>query len=180
MSAQDGLITCRTPTVGDAIQLAQVATTAWQVGFRGLLPQVFLDQLDTSRSLARWRADLVREREAPPYFLVVEQGGVVVGFSAFGPSRDLDAQSSVAELFAIHVAPTSWGRGAGSELLQRTMSQFRASGFSGASLWVIDGNARARTFYERHGWHFDGTERTTTRLADFPLRELRYQIDLGP
>jgi hypothetical protein len=87
MSAQHDLMTCRTPTLDDAPRLANVATSAWQVGFRGLLPQAFLDQLEASVSLARWQADLRCEREQPAYFLVVEQAGVVVRFSAFGFNR---------------------------------------------------------------------------------------------
>ncbi len=32
-----------------------------------------------------------------------------------------------------------------------------AIGDSAAYLWVLDGNARAIRFYERHGFAFDGT-----------------------
>jgi hypothetical protein len=31
-----------------------------------------------------------------------------------------------------------------------------ASGFDGALLWVLEGNARARSFYVAHGWSPDG------------------------
>jgi GNAT superfamily N-acetyltransferase len=101
---------------------------------------------------------------------------VVCAFSVFGPSRDDDATPNVGEVFALHVAPTSWGRGVGSTLLRRTLEQLRASGSVGVSLWVIDGNARARRFYEHQGWHLDGTQRTSARIADSPLREVRYRI----
>ena len=178
MSSDDGSISCRRPSLVDASQLAQVATSAWQVGFRGLLPQPFLDGLDPARSRDRWESDLGPQRVGPPHFLVAEVHSVVCAFSVFGPSRDDDASPNVAEVLALHVIPTSWGRGVGSTLLRHTLEQLRASGFAGASLWVIDGNARARRFYEHQGWNLDGTERTSARIADSPLRELRYRVAL--
>lgn len=165
--------------LADAPQLAQVVTSAWQVGFRGLLPQPFLDGLDPDQSRARWETDLSPERVGPPHFLVAQVDAVVCGFSVFGPSRDEDAGPNVAELFALHVIPTSWGRGVGSTLLRRTLAQLQAWGSVGASLWVIDGNARARRFYEHQGWNVDGTERSTGRIAESPLREVRYRIGLA-
>jgi GNAT superfamily N-acetyltransferase len=175
MSTDHRSISCRRPVLADAPQLAQVATSAWRVGFRGLLPQPFLDGLDPARSRDRWEADLSAERVAPPHFLVAQMHAVVCGFSVFGPSRDEDAGADVAELFALHVMPSCWGLGVGSTLLRRTLAQLRAQGSVAASLWVIDGNTRARRFYEHQGWSFDGSERTTARISESPLRELRYR-----
>lgn len=178
MSSGHGSISCRRPLLADAPQLAEVATLAWQVGFRGLLPQPFLDALDPVESRDRWETDLSPGRAGPPHFLVAQMQGVVCGFSVFGSSRDDDAGPSVAELFALHVIPTCWGRGVGATLLRHTLEQLEAWGFVEASLWVIDGNLRARRFYKHQGWNVDGTERTTARIAEWPLRELRYRIGL--
>ena len=178
MSSDDGSISCRRPSLSDASQLAQVATSAWQVGFRGLLPQPFLDGLDPIRSRDRWESDLGPQRVGPPHFLLAHVHSVVCAFSVFGPSRDDDLSPNVAEIFALHVLPTFWRRGVGSTLLRHTLGQLRASSFTAATLWVIDGNARARRFYEHQGWNVDGTERTSVRIADTPLRELRYLIAL--
>jgi GNAT superfamily N-acetyltransferase len=164
--------------LADAPQLAQIATSAWQVGFRGLLPQTFLDELDPARSRERWETDISKDRLGPPHFLVAQIHDVVSGFSVFSPSRDGDDGPNVGELLALHVIPTSWGLGVGSTLLRHTLAQLKASGFLEASLWVIDGNARARRFYEYHGWNLDGNERITNRIAQSLLRELRYRISL--
>src|SRR5262245_20879065 len=112
-----GSILCRRPVSADIPKLAQVDVSAWQVGFQGLLPQPFLDGLDPARARARFEEDLTPGRKEAPHFLLAEQDGIVLGFSAFGPSRDEDAGSDVGEVFALHVAPASWGRGVGSSLL---------------------------------------------------------------
>jgi len=171
-------IRCRKPSVADASTLSQVITSAWQVGFKGMLPQEFLDRLDRAASCARWEVDLNPARVGPPYFLAAEQEGRVVGFSAFGPSRDEDACRDVGEVFAIHVAPDHWGQAVGSTLLLSTVGEIRSLGLRDVSLWVMDRNSRARRFYERHGWRVDGTERDSTRFAGALIHELRYRLAL--
>ena len=153
-------------------------TSAWQAGFKGMLPQDFLDQLDPAASRARWELDLDPARAGPPHFLVAEQEGEVVAFSACGPSRDEDAYPELGEVFAIHVAPDRWGQGVGSALLLSTALQLRALGSVDASLWVMDRNSRARRFYERHGWRADGTGRESRRFGNIPIQEVRYRLAL--
>lgn len=169
-------IRCRKARVADAPALSRVFTSAWQIGFSGLLPQEFLDQLDPSASRARWEVDLNPARVGPPHFLIAEEEEQVVAFSAFGPSRDEDTSSDVGEVFAIHVAPARWGQGVGAMLLSATVVELRSSGVTGASLWVMDRNSRARRFYERHGWRADGTERDSTRFGNISIHEVRYRL----
>ena len=47
-----------------------------------------------------------------------------------------------------------------------------------ATLWVLDGSARARRFYEAAGWAPDGEERIE-QLPGFAVREVRYGRALG-
>jgi RimJ/RimL family protein N-acetyltransferase len=169
---------CRKPVAADASRLAEVITSAWQEGFRGLVPQAFLDGMDPARSRAQWERDLHPDRRGPPNFLVVEQDASVVGFSVFGPSRDSDAGSEVGEIYALHAHPQSWGRGASSRLFEETVLTLERSGFTQATLWVMDGNHRARKFYEKHGMRHDGAEQTHDRIANTEIRELRYRIAL--
>ena len=48
-----------------------------------------------------------------------------------------------------------------------------------AVLWVLDGNRRARRFYEREGWAFDGATKVDDRFGP-GVRELRYGRPLPP
>jgi GNAT superfamily N-acetyltransferase len=73
----------------------------------------------------------------------------VVGFSSAAPSRDEDAPTSL-ELQMIYTRQQWWGSGLANRLLEV------AVGKEAASLWVLEGNHRARAFYRRHGFAEDG------------------------
>ncbi|WBQ07228.1 GNAT family N-acetyltransferase [Kribbella sp. CA-293567] len=74
----------------------------------------------------------------------------VIGFSSPGPTRDEDAPTPL-ELYAIYVRETWWGTGLGRRLMHA------AIGEESASLWVLEGNERAKAFYRRQGFVEDGT-----------------------
>jgi len=46
-----------------------------------------------------------------------------------------------------------------------------------ALLWVLDGNVRARRFYEHDGWRSEGACRTVT-FGDLLVEQVRYRRTL--
>ena len=101
----------------------------------------------------------------------------VVGFVTFGQSEDEPRDPSVGEVYAIYVEEEGAGTGMGGALLQHAVQTLRDAGFAHATLWVLDGNARAHRFYEKAGWRPDGTRHSEPR-EDFVMNETRYSIDL--
>ena len=69
------------------------------------------------------------------------------------------------------------GTGLGTELLSTAVAWLVEQAFAHATLWVLEGNARARRFYEREGWALDGTVKSEPR-EDFTMDEVRYAIPL--
>ena len=63
-----------------------------------------------------------------------------------------------AEIVAIHSLPESWGTGLGRAMLSETLKQI---GDRSVFLWAFKENIRARRFYEKHGFHWDGSERVS-------------------
>ena len=63
-----------------------------------------------------------------------------------------------AEIVAIHSLPESWGSGLGHAMLTQALEQI---GDHPVHLWAFKENTRARRFYEKHGFHWDGTERVS-------------------
>jgi RimJ/RimL family protein N-acetyltransferase len=63
-------------------------------------------------------------------------------------------------------------------LMAAVLRALRASGFTTASLWVLEDNPRARRFYEREGWTRDGGRREEEFLG-VPVAEIRYRFTLG-
>ena len=59
----------------------------------------------------------------------------------------------------MYVDPESYGGGIGRMLMAEARRRLVADGFPEAILWVLQGNDRARGFYERERWLPDGTSR---------------------
>jgi GNAT superfamily N-acetyltransferase len=141
-----------------------------------VLPDEYLDRLSVDEREAMWLgvfADPDRRNGA----FVAEEGGRVVGFASFCPSRDEDAAEGTGEVPAIYVEPSAMGKGVGRELLEEATAELRLAGFTRATLWVLEANERARRFYENEGWAWDGA--VSTHLFDCANEPVvRYAMDL--
>ena len=111
------------------------------------------------RMRERWKGHL----DAPAagrLLLVAECGGEIVGTAASGPLRDGDGDdATTGELYSLYVDPDAWGVGHGAALHEAALAHLAAGGFARAVLWVLEGNARARSFYAAHGWTDEGDRR---------------------
>lgn len=169
------MIYLRAAGVEDAQALAEVHVATWQSAYRGLLPDDYLNSLSVD---ARARSWVLILRAGTQVFLA-EQAAQTVGFVSYGPSRDEDAGTEVGEVYALYVHPRAWGTGVGRDLHDAAVACLSAQGFATVTLWVLDANRRARTFYARHGWHPEGTARTEQRPGA-TLTEVRYQRRVSP
>ncbi|MEV7097067.1 GNAT family N-acetyltransferase [Amycolatopsis sp. NPDC051045] len=134
---------------------------SWRAAYAGLLPEGFLARLSAEERASSWEQ---RIAEGAGQVLVLEEGGVVAGFAAFGPSQ----------LYALYLLPELWGLGLGRALHDRVVE-----GMSGDSavLWVLAANERAKAFYLRQGWRPDG-ETGTEMLDDVTLEVVRFRRSL--
>jgi GNAT superfamily N-acetyltransferase len=80
------------------------------------------------------------------------------------------------EVRRLLVAPDRWRSGIGSRLLAVAVEAIRERGGAPAWLWVLEDNARARAFYERHRWSLVPGEVLTHPTG---VREVRYRLDLA-
>ncbi len=165
----------RDATLDDAAALARVHVAAWRAGYRGMMPDAFLDALDPTTRGDRWRAILAGRGRDKRLFVAVE-GDELVGFADVGPLRPAPERDR-GELYAINVHPRAWGSGVSVLLLDRATRALAELGFRGAVLWCLRGNARARRFYERESWRTDGAElakAVTEGGITITLDEVRY------
>lgn len=154
----------------DALAVAQVHVRSWRVGYRGLLPDTYLDALkpeDRARRYTFGDTDPLK-----PATLVALADGVIRGFATTMPSQDRGGAAK-GELAGLYVDPEQWGRGIGTLLLTEVLAHLAAQGCSSAELWVLAGNTRAQHFYERHGWQVDGVTRNQ-EIWGIAVQESRY------
>lgn len=142
----------------DALAVETVRIETWRTAYRGLLPDAYLDSLTVD---AERRAQVMAAGHSTT--LLAEIDGDPVGMAVHGPSRDEDREGRY-ELYALYVDPRRWQCGVGTALLAACRDV--------TSLWVLEGNARARAFYGRHGFRPDGSTKHEL-LGDAPAVEVR-------
>ena len=164
----------RRATSADAAAVAAMHIRAWQVAYRGIIPDRFLDGLDVGARAGRYSFDLAGP--ADPTTWIAADGNDVVGMLTFCPSRDEDLPG-LGEVQALYVAPEQWRSGAGSALMDKAERLLIEAGFTEAALWVLEDNARGRRFYEATGWNADGRTKTV-EIGGRELVEVRYRKSL--
>ena len=164
----------RAATPEDADPIGAVHVESWRWAYRGQLPDDLLDGLDPVERAAGWRRswspagrrDRGRATRAR-----------LVGFASTATSRDDDAPPGTGEVLTVYVVEDAVGTGAGRALLVGAQGLLRARGHTRATLWVLESNERARRFYERNGWTWDGSRGThQVQCANMPI--VRYATDL--
>ena len=144
----------RRATVQDAEAAAWCHLLCWREAYAGLVePDLLAERTsDIDRRIERWTTHIAAGRIHWIALNPAESPSVhdrVVGFAVSGPSRDEDAPTPL-ELLSIYTRKAWWGSGLGDRLVEV------AIGKEPASLWVFEGNHRARAFYRRHGFAEDG------------------------
>jgi GNAT superfamily N-acetyltransferase len=160
----------------DARAVAEIAVRGWQAAYRGLMPDEFLDRLAVAGRETAWRETLDRDTDGGVPAWLAERAGRAVGFASSGPPRDMDVPLPAAELYAVYVLPQEWRSGVGRSLLHTAAAYWRERGATHLVLWVLEGNARARAFYEAMAWRLDGG-RQQLEIAGVNLTEVRYRLE---
>ncbi|MEP7113296.1 MAG: GNAT family N-acetyltransferase [Ilumatobacteraceae bacterium] len=182
------MIEVRDAAIDDADALATAHIDGWRVGYRGVVPDEYLDaeQFATSRR-DRWRAWTWQSQlpESRMFAVAVQQR--IVGFGHAGPEH-VDPTLTTAttttephnrgEVYGFYVHPSAWGSGAAAALMSRCEEFLRDEGHATAVLWVLRDNPRALAFYEKAGWRFTGQESTfsPSEPADAPLPRVEFVV----
>lgn len=83
------------------------------------------------------------------------------------------SEASLGHMARMYVAPECWGQGIGLLLYAVAIDHLRAAGYGEATLWVLEHNRRARSWYERLGWTATGERKPV--FAPAGIEELRYR-----
>jgi GNAT superfamily N-acetyltransferase len=135
------------------------------------MPASVLDGLSIGDRESFWRECL---RSGNATVLVADVDGCVVGWLALGASRDDDADESVAEIYAMYVDPSRWSQRVGTALWAEAEHWLGRSSFERVTLWVLEGNARARRFYELIAFALEPDRVKRFEIGGVVLLELRY------
>ena len=158
----------------DAMAVARVHVRAWQVAYRGLMPEDHLAGLRPEERARRY--DFAGGDPARPRTMVAVEADTILGFATISSARDEDAVGR-GELCALYVEPDCWGRGIGQALASAARGDLSRQGFTKAVLWVVAGNTRAERFYRADGWARDALHRAR-QIWNVSVDTVRYSRDL--
>jgi len=157
----------------DALDVARVHVRSWQAGYRGLLPDAYLDGLRAEDRAARYTFGSA-DPDRPATIVAVEDDRIR-GFATTGPARADDPDVGI--VLALYVDPEAWRHGIGRVLIAGARDALVRRGYTHAMLWLLDGNDRGARFYTSDGWAFDGERRAEVVWA-IAVTELRYRRTL--
>lgn len=160
----------------DACNVAEVHVESWKYAYRGLIPDSILDNLSVENRTKFWGQAI---ESGNPQLLVVEKNSSLVGWVAFGSSRDGDATSQTGEIEAIYIHPSHWRQGFGEGLLSAAKNILIYQNYTCVTLWVLSGNIRATNFYEKQGFQVDSCSPKVSERGGKILEEIRYKCKLG-
>ena len=153
--------------------MAAVDVESWRAAYGGLLPPEYLESLDGTVRAEEWRRAIPNDTAEGRKRWFVTEGERVIGYALAGRPRG----STEGMLYLLYTAPSAWGSGAGSALLESCAEFMRSLGLPRAVLWVVEENSHARRFYEREGWRPTGSRRTDD-YGGLPVAALEYARDV--
>lgn len=155
----------------DATMLADILCCAWHTAFSDILTKETLTKnINIQNRTTMFKKILTDDNF---HTLIAFWDEVPCGLCSYAKSRDNDFEG-VGEIIAIHLKPEFWGKGISKPILNAAIAELRHLGYAKITLWTFEANARARKFYEKNGFAFDGT------LKDSGLdnaKEIRYRLE---
>lgn len=151
----------------DADEVARLYVKSWQAGYKGLLPQYYLDLLSPDR----WKDKFA----GLPGSFVLTEGGVIAGHSCARPAAD-ERMPGWGEVHTLYVLPEYWGKGFGTALLDNSVKWLEQQGFDRIYLWALDTNVRARRLYEKYGFTA-APDTLLCQVGNAEVTDIRYVKD---
>ncbi len=157
----------RLATLDDAKCCADIHAKSWNFAYSDIVPKEIIDE-HNARWLMIWNRMLANNNES---HYVVTLDDVIIGFLTIAVSRDKDLKESFFEIIGLYLAPEYIGAGYGKQSMDWIKNEIKSRGYDKTSLWVLEENNCARSFYEKMGFVTD-EEIKPSGLAD--TQEVRY------
>lgn len=139
-----------------ADELGYVHAVSWNAAYQDILPAPFLAGFTPEKRAALFRRNLPEQEKNAEEFYLFRSGRSPAGMAILGDAEDRDMPDDTGEICAFYFLPDTWGTGLAQEGMAYCLARLRERGSTQAMVWVLAENRRARRFYEKTGFHFDG------------------------
>lgn len=154
----------------DLQEISNVYEQSWKYAYKDIIPQSYLDSIPSGR----W-ADNINKNNRKN--IVMLEKGSIIGTLSFCKSR-WEQYNDYGEIVSIYFLPQYIGKGYGKSLLDKAVEELKYRGFQYILLWVLEDNHRARKFYEKYGFIFNG-EYKNDNIGGKELREVMYVYQIN-
>ena len=151
----------------DACSLADCHISCWQSAYKGIVPDDFLEKMliEKDQRVERYRKVLSAPGDCEYYCVMYAE--TMIGF--------LIIHKNDGDIWAIYLIEEFWGKGYGKEMMDFAVNELKRIGHKEILIWVFEDNHRARGFYEKYGFGFEGTKKESDCWGK-PLVELKYVL----
>ncbi len=165
----------RPATQDDIPAIATLHIEGWKAAYGGLVDQAYLESLSVEQRIRDWQ-NWMSAGESEVF--LAEEEGRPAGFVVIGRTKTPPPGSSPirpshsGEIYALYLHPDFWRKGIGTALIKHAACELKARKHSSICLWVLDGNARAKAFYEKMGGQKIGNK--MVEIGPSKLKEICY------
>jgi ribosomal protein S18 acetylase RimI-like enzyme len=141
-------MTYRKAKADEAEAIAKLHTKSWQIAYRGILTDTFLDNEVLENRLKIW-TERFQNPSTNEFICVAVDDETINGFVCVYGNDDAQWGALIDNL---HVLPELKGQGIGKRLMEEATKWVRENYLdSGIYLWVYKANHLARHFYDKMG-----------------------------
>ena len=151
-------MTVRIAEFDDMKQAGHIMSVSFRTAFADFVSQQTMDACTREDNCIALLEGIFREGKV--HFLMGEDSGMLAW----------QQREDGAEIIAIHTLPESRGTGLGHAMVTEALRQI---GDQSVFLWAFKENTRARRFYEKHGFCWDGSERVSEFDGALEVRYVR-------
>jgi GNAT superfamily N-acetyltransferase len=175
-------ITIRPARLDDVLAVARVHVESWRATYRGIVPNMVLDNLREDERASMWRRALDNSVNPVALFVAEADDGRITGFAAAGPDRTGNTDYT-GEVYAIYLDEPYQGAGTGRNLLEACAQSLLDMSHRSMLIWTLSQNP-ACGFYRRLGGEAIATQEVqiggkTLEETAFGWHDLTVLVDRG-
>lgn len=152
----------------DSLDLANIIVESWKSAYSEIIPKdeiaKFLDKERRQRQFERFIED-------EEIILIGSVNEIACGLVFANKDNDQGLEDC-GSIYSIYLLEEYWGKGLSEKLMDSALNILKDQGCKKVSLWVYEDNTRARKFYEKCGFIYDGNKKYS-HFSNKPI-ELRY------
>jgi ribosomal protein S18 acetylase RimI-like enzyme len=165
-------MTIRKALPEDAYDYADCHISCFQTAYKGIVSDEYLINMlaEKEKLVEKYKKSLTDPGDCEYYCVIYAER--MIGFLIINKSLSED-KSGIGEIWAIYLIKEFRGIGYGKQMLSFALNELKQQ--KEIFLWVFEDNKRARRFYEKSSFCFDGIKREVNYGK--PLVQLRYVFD---